>query len=294
MKSRTISALFLVVVLMFGMIVPVSASAYENCSIQMQQLQVNEFDLYNAIKKLPEAVLLENGYSEDVIEEIKSVDYKELVYQRARLSDNELRVMGYTESEVEMLRNYNGTEAETGLIAGTLTGKINCLSASASEYKIEYAWEWDHSPLVMATDAMGMRWIAIASDGLPVDVSAYNSVAEIYLSPSPSPMSKKYYPTDSNFANETDFNALTCTFAIQIGSFSVLSGKMTTTIKKDASVTRNIQYLKVCGVYGHTVANIGAPSVSFTSGSTSIGISFTGGLNTDNIGIKKYKIYNNG
>lgn len=59
-------------------------------------------------------------------------------------------------------------------------------------------------------------------------------------------------------------------------------------------LTRTIYYLKVSGVYGHTIVNIGAPTVSFGVGLDSVAISFTGGLNTENLGIKKYRLYTDG
>lgn len=59
-------------------------------------------------------------------------------------------------------------------------------------------------------------------------------------------------------------------------------------------LTRTIYCLKVSGVYGHTIVNIGAPTVSFGAGLDRVAISFTGGLNTENLGIKKYRLYTDG
>lgn len=67
---------------------------------------------------------------------------------------------------------------------------------------------------------------------------------------------------------------------------------MQTFLERDSAVNRDIYYIKVCGVYGHTLVNIGAPSVSFSP--NSIGFSFSGGLSTDNLGIKKYRLFIDG
>ena len=72
-----------------------------------------------------------------------------------------------------------------------------------------------------------------------------------------------------------------------------LSGSLSTTIRRDPGITREIYYLKICGCYGHSIINVGAPSVSYTPGETNISISFSGGLSVDNLGIKKYKIFTN-
>lgn len=263
--------------------------------------QLNEYDLYVAIQKLPDDVLHECGYSEEQIDDINSINYKQEIFNRSTLPDSELEKMGYDSDEISALRNYTGSEAETKALSATLTASFLIPYSSASMYSIEYGWSWNHSPLIEAKDAMGIRWVAVASDGLPVDVTASNSTAKVkYYEDSSLYKTVTYNSSSSNFSKETDFNALTCTFPMQIVGASdenvayALKGSMITNITKDSGISRDIYYLKVCGVYGHSVINFGTPSVSFTSGALSIGISFNGGLNINNIGILKYKVYTNG
>lgn len=263
---------------------------------------LNEIELYRSTRETPEATLLVQGYTSDEINQLKNTSYEDLMYARAQLPEETLYRMGYSTREISILKNYDGEyieeNSEVYALTGTLTAEISCSAASASEYKITYYWSWDHSPLMNATDAMGIRWVAIAQDGIPVDTSAFSSKVTITYTYLPgSSLDVTYVASDSNFASETDFNALTCTFPMMLGASSdpyyALSGKLETTIKKDSGVIRNIYYLKICGVYGHSILNFGSPSVSFTPGDTSIGISFTGTISVDNIGIKKYKIYTN-
>ncbi len=300
--KKVFSLLLCTIMLFCTIINPVQASAITVDSSSIRT-QMNDLDMYRYVQNTPSSELIAQGYSPQYINQVKSVDYEELMFERAQLPTHILYRMGYDDSEIATLRKYDGTYITRGsdmyALTGTLTAEIYCTSASTSQYIVRYSWEWDHSPLVNATDAMGIRWVAIASDGLPVDVSAYSSEASInyhyYLN---TYTTTTYDPSDSNFASETDFNALTCTFSMQTGASTdpsyALSGSIRTTIRKDSGVTRQIYYLKICGVYGHSVINIGAPSVSFTPGQTDIGISFSGGINIDNIGIKKYKIFTNG
>lgn len=299
--KKVFSILLCTILLFCTIINPVQASAITVDSSSIRT-QLNDLDMYRYVQNTPSSELIAQGYSPQYINQVKSVDYEDLMYERAQLPTHILYRMGYDDSEIATLRKYDGAYITRGsdmyALTGTLTAEIYCTSASTSQYTVCYSWEWDHSPFVNATDAMGIRWIAIASDGLPVDVSAYSSEATVnyhYFLNTYTTIT--YDPSDSNFASETDFNALTCTFPMQTGISSdpsyALSGELETTIKKDSGVTRQIYYLKICGVYGHSVINIGAPSVSFTPGDTSIGISFSGGFNIDNIGIKKYKIYTN-
>lgn len=283
--------------LILGLVTP--AHANEGNVASTQQMLTNEFDLYNAIICTPEATLLEQGYTSAQIEIIKATDFEDLIYQRAKLADSKLKAMGYSEEEICLLQNYSGSYAETRALAGTLSAEINCYGASPSGFIICYEWSWDHSPFVVATDAMGMRWIALGQDGATVDVSANLSVARIYYNDANiTTRELVYHPSDSNFSSETSFNALSCTFPMKIGQgeqeWFAESGFLHTFVSKDSGITRDIYYLKVSGVYGHTIFNIGAPTVSFGPGEQNVGISFTGGLNTDNLGIKKYRIYTDG
>lgn len=243
---------------------------------------------------------MEQGYTSGQIETFKAIDFEDLVYQRAQLADSKLKAMGYSEEEIYLLRNYDGSYAETRALAGTLTADIIVIGTTDSYGGIiRYEWSWDHSSLVGATDAMGLRWIAVDQDGGTVDVSANLSAATIYYNDANiSTREVTYHPGDSNFSSETAFNALTCTFPMRLGhgeqEWFADSGFLQTYISRDSGLTRSIYYLKVCGVYGHTLANIGAPTVSFGPGELNVGISFTGGLYTDNLGIKKYRIYEGG
>lgn len=300
--KRVIAAFTLIFTFaLFVVYSPLSAKAVEIST--SETFTLNEIELYRAAQRKSEEDLSIQGYTSDAIAQLKSTNYEDLVYARAQLPTETLIGMGYTVKEISILRAYKGEYIERGSevygLAGVLTAEIVCTSASTNRYNVSYHWSWDHTPFVNAVDAMGIRWVAIASDGLSVDTSAFSSVARVTYTYYPGDsIDRTYSASDSNFSSETNFNALTCTFSMTYGSSSdpyyALSGSLTTTIQKDAAVSRDIYYLKICGVYGHSIINIGAPSVSFTPGDTSIGISFTGGLSIDNIGIKKYKIYTNG
>ena len=281
---------------MSGMVAPACASAGKD-ALATQSAKINEFDLYNLMRSTPESVLLEQRYSYEQIEVFTNINFEEMVYQRAVLSDTELESIGYSENESSILRNYNGAYADTRALAGTLTAEIDNLGSNGSGIIVRYEWSWNHAPFVTATDSMGMRWQAFDNDSVPIDVYASSSVANVtYTYPNGQQRTERYFPGDKNFSDELNFNALSCYFLVREGTtnFSgyALSGLLQTFIQKDSNVKRDIYYLKICGVYGHSLINIGAPSVSFSP--DSIGISFTGGINVENIGIKKYWLYMDG
>lgn len=293
---RSVFSLCLCGLFVLGLSTLAYASAGEFVSSQV--MEINEFDVYNAVKNASEVELLEYGYSSKEIEKLKNVDIEHMIYQRAELSDSVLEHMGYTYDEIHLLRNYDGEYADTRALTGTLSAEIVCEAATSSGYNLHYKWSWDHAPIVVATDSVGMRWAAVAQDLEIVDVTASFSYVSITYNDD-TPYTKVYNASDSNFADSADFNAITCSFPMSIplgydNPCYALSGEMATLISRDLNGTRSIYYLKVCGVYGHSIISIGAPTVSFTPGDLNIGISFTGGLNTENLGIKKYKIYSDG
>lgn len=297
--KKTIFSLSLCLALLFGLVPPAYAQEQVLTSPCLQE--INEFDLYNVMKSTPETELEKCGYSSEQIMKFKDSNFEELVYQRATLSDSSLEHMGYSKDEIDLLRNYDGSYTSTRALAGTLSAEIHNMGSSGSGIIVKYAWNWDHAPFVCATDAMGIRWAAIDDAGALIDVSATLCAANISYTYeiTGSVETKRFSPTDKNFSSELNFNALTCNFPMEIGNVEynpgyALSGSLTAYISRDAAISRDIYYLKICGVYGHTVINIGAPSVSLSPDPISVGISFTGGLNTDNIGIKKYRMYMDG
>lgn len=267
------------------------------CDVPNDSVMINEYDIYQSLQQLDFSALIDLGYTEDLARRIIDTEFSDLIYERATLSDEALYSMGYSSEKIEILRAYNGSYADTYALAGVLTADIKCQSASNSTYQISYDSEWDHVPFVYYIDAIGLRWVAIAQDGLPVDVYAYSSKASInYYYAGDLMTTISYVASDSNFASETDFNALSCSFSLTDSSQSLdpsyaLSGSLSTAINRVPGVSRSIYYLKVCGCYGHSILSLGAPTLDCTVGDTSVGITFSGGIDIDNIGIKKYIIY---
>lgn len=51
-----------------------------------------------------------------------------------------------------------------------------------------------------------------------------------------------------------------------------------------------INYIKIAGLYGHTLLGLGSPTLSVGPGAGNISISLTGSVSVDNIGGRKAKI----
>lgn len=67
------------------------------------------------------------------------------------------------------------------------------------------------------------------------------------------------------------------------GDTVALDGSVQLQVQKNASQARDFEYVKFSAIYGHTILNIGFPSLSVDNHG-GVGIGFSGGLNTDNVG----------
>lgn len=264
---------------------------------QKSTVSFNEYDLIQTLQASPINKLERQGHSQEEIMEIKGALLETKLVKRASLSQDKLRGLGYTADEISILKEIETTgqvdlsEAQLRAIAGTCTGTIVPNSAGKSEYRVSYEWEWDHAPVICYKDSFAIRWEAMGSDGLPVDSTA-GSLTVGYV---------EYYDYDGYFSaietlqpnrNNIEFNVVKFDFRVGSGTPEVSTyakrGSGHVQIQKDAGVTRDFYYLKVGALYGHTVVNIGFPSLSVSAGG--IGIGFSGGLSTDNIGGDKCKI----
>ena len=61
---------------------------------------ISEFDIINTLKNTPEEKLLEQGYSQQEIEEIQEFSFEEALLERAQYSETQLRNMGYDDAEI--------------------------------------------------------------------------------------------------------------------------------------------------------------------------------------------------
>lgn len=257
----------------------------------------NEYDMIKTLRTVSNEILEEEGYSQDEIIEIKGNSFEARILERASLPADNLSRLGYTSDQIRILKEVditgqvNLSDDQLRAITGTCTGWISPVTASKSEYRISYEWEWDHAPIICYKDSFAVRWEAIGTNGLPVDSTAgyltsgyvnYYDDSGYYIGV------EKISPSKENIG----FNVVQFNFNVGSGTATdpvyAMSGSANVQIQKDQGITRDFYYLKVSGLYGHTVANIGAPSVSVSDGG--ISLSFSGGIKTDNIAGDKCKI----
>lgn len=291
MKTKKFLSFVLAILLLPCLQVSASAENAEEDEV-VAISQFSEYDLYIQLQEMTEDELLSDGYSWEEVELIKNTEFEQLLMERGKLSFAQLSNLGYTDEEIIQLKNYcEGIAPYSSIdvyaLAGVCTGKIVCSKASRDAFGFGYQWSWDHCPVVTATDAMAVRWCAFGFDGdyLDVDLTDSLGVVTYYLG------NQRYDIRSFSPEKSLEFRTLQCTFPVIDPLHRdawAKQGAMSISLERDSTITRDIHHIKIAGLYGHSVINIGIPSITVSA--NDVGFSFSGGLNTDNIADAKIKV----
>ena len=87
-----------------------------------------------------------------------------------RMSRDELAARGYTDGQIETLRDYGGgalaDAPELREASAQLTGSVTCVAATDTEITAELRWSWSAQPALFGGAAvMACRWFAMNADG---------------------------------------------------------------------------------------------------------------------------------
>lgn len=104
-----------------------------------QSVTINEFDAMLQTASESTVQLLHEGYSTKEIEAIKnySEEYREYIESLNEREDAMLEKWGYTSTEINIIRNFNGTEAEMRALSAKVTVSITPLNFEYDKTKIE-------------------------------------------------------------------------------------------------------------------------------------------------------------
>jgi hypothetical protein len=142
---------------------------------------VNEYDVYVAARNTSNKYLRARGLTKNQISLIKSDAIENELLEIAALSSDELSEMGYDDSQIATLKNYNGQAIEKvpqlRSVFASMTAKFYKAAASTSSLKVRVFWEWSNAPILAGdaiTDLIVLRWQGTNTAGQPLNV-AYNS-----------------------------------------------------------------------------------------------------------------------
>lgn len=153
-------------VLSFLMCFTFIPNAYAESTQINNEIIINEYDAVKSLASEPISVLSKQGYSEDEINKIKNYKdaFTEYFNSLKILKDSDLLEAGYTNKQINILRNFSGTDSEMrGLGAKvTLTIPISYVTWSSSQKrtnaKFNVNFSWSTQPLIVTTDVVGINW----------------------------------------------------------------------------------------------------------------------------------------
>lgn len=240
---------------------------------------VDEISYVQQLLSYSEDELYDMGCTEEEVEEIQNFDYNTALLELSEKSTYELENIGYSDSQIQNLKYYDGTSDAVSYIQakGLSNAKLTLnyspwLVNNQSQFNILWYTSWSSAPIFQGTDIVAVCWQACTKNS--------------------SLISMKYRETPTcivDYYNSSVYcSSVNITPSVSIGStsFSIpmskAIGKLNTYAKE---VAGNIQLLTQSGSsnlytiqflvgYGHSTVTL-SPNVTFSTGGTSLDISFS-------------------
>lgn len=126
---------------------------------------INEYEYISKLQSISDSQLRSIGATEDMIFEIRNIDFLQLVKERATLSDDQLRSYGYTSEEINQLRFVAAQKSPSGIMMRSIsssdlqtsvkcveTGTVNVGGDDLKYGDFIIVFIWDHVPYMRFFD----------------------------------------------------------------------------------------------------------------------------------------------
>lgn len=218
MKKKLIS-LLLVLALVVGICPAAFAMESEvvNDDVMVETTVYSEFELYQRVISHSDEELMGLGYSQSEIDEVRNFSFEEAFLERAKLDYDQLQGLGYTDEQIRILKAYNGEPitptSEILRAAAQCTGKMTGISASTTIIYYGYSWEWSTMPLHDLGDVAALAWIAVDTQGHFVSVSPIARSG--YLNYYSTATNKLHTQTPLTVTLNSDYNGVSANIALK-------------------------------------------------------------------------------
>lgn len=291
--GRKIMVLLLATLFLIG-IVPVYAA--DMSSKLGQEMSFNEFEYIKEIQRYSKQELMDEGMSEEEAEEVLTFDYEEALYERAQLPEEKLAALGYTEEQIQILKDFAANpdgDYDLAAASATLQGHLSLLNGGSTYRIVKYTWNWSSMPFMSFTEYVGLRWQGVNSSGSTVDMTNSPNTGSATTN---RVGSVTYYDVNSGEQSGTYSlsltygavdKSLTTNFPMSksVGGSTIWAktGYITCNIKTDGAA---VSYANFQATYGHQVSS---GTISISLGGT-FAISFTPTYKVDNF-VCSAKVY---
>lgn len=148
----------------------------------LSETVINELELVEELKSMDDAELVDMGFTELEVKEVKNIDIEEKIRERIKNhTESELKDMGYNSDQLEIMKNFNGEDYQIEALSSTLTLSVykaaSGVSNTYSYLNMLVDWSWNVMPVFTKTDALAFSWSKGYSSGSGSD----NLVRYVYL-----------------------------------------------------------------------------------------------------------------
>lgn len=266
MKRKIVS-----IILILCLVIGGTVNVFADKSIMNKEYRLNEYEYINELKQQSDATLRGYGYTKQEIEEIRNIDYVQILKERSKLEANILRNMGYSDEQITLLKDFKGSEEEINLLSSNCTISVRgdniYYKDGFSYFEYKFSWRWSSMPAVQYKDIIGIGWsdgfLFHNNDGYSYHIVDYKGIT-----------TGNANPIDVGIVNgEATGTAKSVFDFIQGNVFWAESGR-------GRIQARKAGYIRECQsiiVYGHCIINLGI-GVSFGIEGPCLGVSFSYGI----------------
>lgn len=268
---------FAVLALLSLLFVPTAAAVAPNT----HTFRVSEYAIYQQLHAKTDAELLEQGWDEKTIAELRRSDPVKELARRADMDDARLKAYGYTDKQISDLRSLDFA-SEDALKAANELGILADFSGSNSavayyfRVNISFVWEWSLRPLVCYRDVVALDWGASNPQGQSINLvmdTSYSNVRLEYEHIGGTMVDSELY----YFQQQDPYGNATCEFPMPDWPWNEYdypyAKRGYASMRLNRVGSDDIHHVALQIGYGHMTIGLGSPSVSFPWG---VGISFEG------------------
>lgn len=244
-----------------------------------QKIEINEYEAFKKLAEETPAVLSASGYSSAEIAKIQNYQetYFHHITELQTLSDNALVNHGYTKTQIDIIKNFTGTEEEMSRAAASLTiyagtSSFKYVDGGYTTGRLAYSWNWSGVPAVKMKDMVAAAWNGWELTGETSRVyyhdiytgAAYTTQSATHVNPTNASWNGRGHKFD---------------MAISDNLYYAKSGSGSFDVKSDGLYQKNFLY---CVEYGHETIlwdisfSVSAPGGGAGSISFSVGTSVAG------------------
>lgn len=217
----------------------------------------NEGSAYIASKAMTDQELLDAGLTEIQLEELRAFSMEDALLERAQLPTDILHAYGYTDEQIVLLREYDGsplTENSSVLAATSdCVGTYDIGNYSTSSISFTYTWTWSIVPLVKMEDTVVVAWQGVRKpDNLYFDLTPSTNIMYLhfYNMTSGARASSQDISVQGVHSSTEDYTSFRFDMTTKDNYYWAKEGVVYLTLYPDSS-SSPINYIDLGAGYGH-------------------------------------------